>query len=64
MRFSFTADGGTTATYMGSTTTAADGTVNRRFAAKASGTWQAVFYDNGTTHFASRSREGHVAVTG
>ncbi|MEW1906571.1 hypothetical protein [Streptomyces sp. NPDC086147] len=64
VRFYFTADGGTTATYMGSATTAADGTVNRRFAAKASGTWQAVFYDNGTTHFASRSREDHVAVTG
>lgn len=64
VRFYFTADGGTTATYMGSTTTAADGTVNRRFAAKASGTWQAMFYDNGTTHFASRSREDHVAVTG
>ncbi|MFB7031301.1 MULTISPECIES: hypothetical protein [unclassified Streptomyces] len=64
VRFYFTADGSTTATYVGSTTTAADGSVNRRFAAKASGTWQAMFYDNGTTHFASRSREDHVAVTG
>ncbi|GHA71187.1 hypothetical protein GCM10010305_12110 [Streptomyces termitum] len=64
VRFYFKADGSTAYAYMGSTTTAADGTINRRFTAKASGTWQAKFYDNGATHFASRSREDHVAVTG
>ncbi|WP_327257090.1 hypothetical protein [Streptomyces sp. NBC_01244] len=65
VRFYFKPAGtGTSYAYMGSTTTAADGTFSRRFTATKDGTWQAQFYDNGTTHFASRSREDYVDVTG
>ncbi|MER6978193.1 hypothetical protein [Streptomyces carpinensis] len=64
VRFYFKPAGtGTSYGYMGSTTTAADGSFSRRFTAKTDGTWQAHFYDNGTTHFASRSREDYVDVT-
>ncbi|WOX24084.1 hypothetical protein [Streptomyces solicathayae] len=64
VRFYFKPAGSTAYGYMGSTTTAADGGFSRKFTAKTDGTWQAQFYDNGTTHFASRSREDVVDVTG
>lgn len=65
VRFYFKPAGtGTSYGYVGSTTSAADGTFSRRFTARQDGTWQARFYDDGTTHFASSGREDYVDVTG
>ncbi|MFE9566286.1 hypothetical protein ACFYM0_34860 [Streptomyces sp. NPDC006487] len=65
VRFYFKPAGtGTSYAYVGSTTSAADGSFSRRFTATKDGTWQARFHDDGTTHFASSSREDHVDVTG
>ncbi len=65
VRFYFKPAGtGTSYAYMGSTTSAADGTFTRRFIAQQDGTWQARFHDEGTTHFASSSSGDYVDVTG
>ncbi|WP_327305191.1 hypothetical protein OG730_18000 [Streptomyces sp. NBC_01298] len=65
VRFYFKPAGtGTSYAYVGSTTSAADGSFSRRFTATKDGTWQARFHDDGTTHFASSSREDYVEVTG